>query len=94
MLLPFNLSIKHGGEAAGERPLANAAVKAAANSAKYFVDEVKAKSGVGKLLEIEMMSLQLTFTNSVLRSVRSLGQGGVDSFEILGCRSLKEPRDV
>jgi hypothetical protein len=43
-----------------------AAVSCAAASAKYFFDAVKHKSGLGKLLEIAMTSLQLSFTNSVL----------------------------
>ena len=42
-----------------------AAASCAAASAKYFFDAVKHKSGLGKLLEIAMTSLQLSFTNSV-----------------------------
>jgi hypothetical protein len=38
----------------------------ASATAKYFFDEVKQKNGVAKLLEIQMTSLQLSFTNSIL----------------------------
>jgi hypothetical protein len=52
-----------GGGAGGSGSAA--AVACAAASAKYFFDAVKQKNGLGKLLEIAMTSLQLSFTNSV-----------------------------
>lgn len=80
--------------AAGEGLLAEAAAEAAAASAKYFFDEVKAKSGVAKLLEVEMMSLQLTFTNNVLRSVHSRVQGVEDENEVRCVKKVESRQRV
>jgi len=41
-------------------------VKPRYTAGRYFFDSVKAGSGVAKLLEIQMTSLQLSFTNTVL----------------------------